>query len=148
MSPMFWVWLSVVVVTLIVEAATIGLASIWFSIGALVALLMSISDNVPWWAQVIVFIFVSFVLLVSLRKISLKFLEKNRKKSGSIRNTNLDRYIGKTYEIVKVLDDGKRALIKINDIEWDIFEPDNAFAVGDNVKVMEFSGSKVIVEKE
>ncbi|MGI6594683.1 MAG: NfeD family protein [Christensenellales bacterium] len=147
MSPWFWVWLSVVVVTLIIEATTVGFASIWFSIGAFVAMLMSISDKIPWWAQAIVFVVVSLGLLLSLRKISLKLFEKNKKKKGS-HNTNLDRYIGKIYEVIQVIDDGKRAMIKINDIDWEIFEPNKEYVIGDHVKVIDFSGSKVVVKKE
>lgn len=146
MSPWFWAWLAVLVVTLIVEASTSALVSIWFSAGAFVALLMSISSSIPWYAQVIVFVILSLTLLLSLRRISLKALKERKSKKGFY-ETNLDRYLNKEFEITEVLEGGKRAFIKINDVEWDVVVNGHNFVVGDKVKIIDFSGAKAIVEK-
>ena len=56
-------WLAVAVIFLIIEAVTVGLTTIWFAAGAFVALILSMF-HVPVIAQFIVFLIVSFCLLL------------------------------------------------------------------------------------
>ena len=58
------IWLALAVIFLAVEAATVGLTTIWFAAGALIALILSLLDF-PIAAQVIVF-FSSFPVSFSL----------------------------------------------------------------------------------
>ncbi len=70
------IWLAVFIICLVIEAATLGLTTIWFAFGAFVSLLLSIIGvNVP--IQVFVFLIVSGALLYFTRPIALKVL-KNR----------------------------------------------------------------------
>ena len=62
-----YVWLAVVVFTLIIEFSTTDMISIWFAGGALVALILA-AFNVWWVIQLIAFIVVSAVLLALFRK--------------------------------------------------------------------------------
>ena len=87
------IWLALAVVFLAVEAATVGLTTIWFAAGALIALILSLLDF-PIAAQVIVFLAVSLFLLVFTRKI---FVEKL--KTGS-ESTNADALIGEIAEVI------------------------------------------------
>ena len=82
-------WLAVAVIFLIIEAVTVGLTTIWFAAGAFVALILSMF-HVPVIAQFIVFLIVSFCLLLFTRKI---FVEKL--KTGRVR-TNAEALIGET----------------------------------------------------
>ena len=57
------IWLVILAVLLIIEIATLGLTTIWFAGGALVAFLVSLVGG-PLWLQITLFIVVSFILLV------------------------------------------------------------------------------------
>ena len=62
------IWLIVLVVCLVAEIATLGLTSIWFAGGALLALLIAMIGG-PLWLQVLVFLVASIVLLIVTRPI-------------------------------------------------------------------------------
>ena len=46
--PMLYVWLAAMVIFLIIEAATAGLATIWFALGALAALICALLGGQLW----------------------------------------------------------------------------------------------------
>ena len=79
------IWAALIIVFLIVEAATAGLASIWFAIGALAALILAFiaPETVIW--QVVLFIVVSVVTLVLTRPLAKKYV------NGRTKPTNADR---------------------------------------------------------
>ena len=54
MEQYMWiVWLALFVIMLVVEAAGPALVSIWFSFGALIALIISFIPGIEWWIEVI-----------------------------------------------------------------------------------------------
>ena len=70
-------WLVLLVVFLIAEAACpIHLVSIWFALGALVALLCA-ALGAPVWLQITLFVVVSGVLLALLWPLAKKFGKRN-----------------------------------------------------------------------
>ena len=62
MTPVVF-WIVAFVVFLVFEAATAGLSSIWFALGALVALLLA-AFGVTLWVQILSFFVVSIVTLI------------------------------------------------------------------------------------
>ena len=66
------IWLAAAIVLFIIEAATVGLTTIWFAIGALAAFVLALFD-IPVAVQIVVFLVVSVCLLVFTRRI---FVEK------------------------------------------------------------------------
>ena len=89
-----FLWLAVIVITLVVEAMTAGLVTIWFSIGALAALISSyLGINFP--LQIIIFIAVSAVALFCTRPLVKSKIHKNKVK------TNADIVIGKHAVVVE-----------------------------------------------
>ena len=80
-------WLGAFVVFLAIETGTLGLVSIWFAAGALVALLVAWLGGMVW-LQVLVFLVVSCVALASLRPLAKKYI------APKITATNADRLIG------------------------------------------------------
>ncbi len=86
-------WLALAVIFLIIEALTIGLTTIWFAAGSFVALVLSMF-HAPVIAQFIVFLLVSFCLLLFTRKI---FVEKL--KTGRVR-TNVEALIGEMGQVL------------------------------------------------
>ena len=80
-------WLIALVVFLVIEAATLGLATIWFAGGALVALIAAMC-GAGIVIQIVLFLVVSLVLLFFTRPLAVRFLNKDTLK------TNVDRVVG------------------------------------------------------
>lgn len=87
--PVTWevIWGIALIVFLVVEGVTVGLASIWFACGALAALI-SAFFGAPVWLQFLLFILVSGVTLWITRPLAARYI--NAKKQP----TNADRIIG------------------------------------------------------
>ena len=74
-------WLVVLVVCIVIEIATMGLTTIWFAGGALVAAILAML-SVPFSVQVVSFILVSFILLLFTRPIAVKYFNKDRARTN------------------------------------------------------------------
>lgn len=100
-------WLIALIVFLVIEAVTLGLATIWFAGGALVALIAAMC-GAGLGIQVASFLVVSLVLLIFTRPFAVRFLSKDTLK------TNVDRVIGMegvvTEEISNLAGTGKVSL--------------------------------------
>lgn len=100
-------WLIALVVFLVIEAATFGLATIWFAGGALVALIAAMC-GAGIVIQIVLFLVVSLVLLFFTRPLAVRFLNKDTLK------TNVDRVVGMegvvTEEISNLAGTGKVSL--------------------------------------
>lgn len=145
---MLYIWLGVVALGLLIESLNAGtLITIWFSIGAIIPLIMSfwgITTPVYITVQVVIFGLVTALCLIFLRKIAKKMLFKN-----SQDKTNLDLHIGKKYTISNKYEN--TTYIKFNGIEYSaILENDdevNDLQLGDKVEIIRFEGNKAIVKK-
>ena len=74
-------WLAALVALLALEAATVGLVSLWFAVGSLCALLTSFFvSNI--WVQFAVFLAVSFLCLVIIRPLARKYADPRREGDG------------------------------------------------------------------
>jgi len=141
-APWVW-WLGVMVICLIVEGAVPGLVSIWFALGALVALLVSLF-NTPLWLQVTVFIVVSIAALYLTRPLVKKYV------NGKTQPTNADMLIGReaivTEDIDNVLGTGA---VKASGREWTArSESDSTgYRKGTPVRVVRIEGVKLIVKE-
>ena len=142
METYLWIiWLSVFVIAIIVEALTSGLASIWFAIGAIVALIISFIPGVAWWIELIVFIVVSGLMLLCLRPLANRLLKRD------VINSNIDEIAGKKGIMVKAYDEFNRGEVKINDVIWTAVSADEKEAISEGTKVVVVSvdGNKLIV---
>ena len=83
------IWLILFVVLVVFEIATMGLTTIWFAAGALIAFFASLL-HITWWIQFMIFIVVSFVMLVFTRPFAVRFVNRHTTK------TNIDSIIGQT----------------------------------------------------
>jgi len=139
----FWIWICIIVGTIILEVITLDVVSIWFTIGAIVPLILSATNACGWEIQVILFIAISAVLILSLRKITIKFLFKN-----SNEKTNMDAIIGKTYRMLERADFETLGSIKINGVIWSV-EPIKSEAIEKDeiVEVVKVVGNKLQVKK-
>ena len=139
---MVWIWLGIFVVTIIVEAATQDLVSIWFSLGSMAAL--CVSFGVPFWVEIIVFFVVSTITLIFTRPLVKKLMDRQ------IRKTNTDDFIGKRVKVVKEIDKFDGGEVKINGIIYTaiLLEEENETIPEDAiVEIITLKGNKVVVKK-
>ena len=90
-------WLIILVVLALAEAATINLVSIWFAAGALTALLVSLFCQ-NFWIQLVVFLLVSTLCLALVRPLAQK------KFTPHLRPTNLDLLLGQYGVVTEDID--------------------------------------------
>lgn len=135
-----FIWLAVFVVFLIVEANTVAIVSLWFSVGALVAMLLSFI-GVPFGWQCAVFLVVSCVLLACLRPLVRKYIKPK------ITRTNVDSIIGSTGYVTAPIDNvSALGKVKLGAMEWTARSTDGAvIPEGTLVKVDRIEGVKVFV---
>ena len=143
MNPVI-MWLAVLVILVIVELATMGLTTIWFAGGALIATVIAALEG-PVWLQFICFVVVSLVLLVLTRPVAMRYFNQNREK------TNADSLVGKqaivTLDINNLLGTGQ---VMLNGMEWSArsAKDDVKIEAGAVVVVKSISGVKVLVEPQ
>ncbi len=94
---MIYTWAALIVVFLIVEGLTAGLASIWFALGS-VAALVSAFLGAPVWLQITLFVIVSALTLIFTRPLARKYVNKR------IEPTNADRLIGASATVTERID--------------------------------------------
>ena len=88
MSEMVTLWLVVLIVSIGVEVATLGLTSIWFAGGAVVAVIAA-ALQAPIWLQILLFFAVSLLLLFFTRPVAVRYFNKDRVR------TNVESMIGR-----------------------------------------------------
>lgn len=141
MELMIIVWFVIIIIAALIEMNTMDLSSIWFSVGALIAFILSLVGLKPV-PQIIVFLVVSVVLLVSLRPIAKNYFKTN------VISTNSDRLVGKVAICTKVIRPGDRGEVKIDGKFWlAVTSGDEDIQVNDRVQVLAIEGVKLIVDK-
>jgi len=142
---MIYVWLALIAAGLILEAVEAGtLVTIWFSVGAVIPLIMSFFGISDLWyiiLQIIVFGIVTILCLIFLRRIAKRVLYKNNKEK-----TNMDLNIGKKFKICRK--EEEISYIKINGVEFRAVEDNGEdLELGEQVQVLKVIGNKIIVNK-
>ena len=136
------IWLIVMVVCLVVEISTLGLASIWFAGGALLAMIIALIGG-PLWLQILVFLVASIVLLIFTRPLATKFFNQNRTK------TNVESVVGKQAIVTETIDNIKgQGRIVTDGMEWTARSFDSSvIEEGSIVTIEKIEGVKAIVKK-
>lgn len=108
-----YIWLALMVVFLIVEAAcAIHLVSIWFAAGALVAALVGVLSG-PVWLQILLFVLVSGGLLALLFPLVRKYM------TPKLEKTNVDSVIGSRGYVTAAIDNiAATGQVKLGGMEW------------------------------
>ena len=135
-------WLIIFVIALIVEIATMGLTSIWFAGGALVALIIALFTENPV-IQVIAFFVVSFLLLIFTRPVVAKYFNSKRTK------TNAESLVGEYCKVTEQIDNfNEKGVVLLNGLEWTArSKDDTVIPVGTRVKLVRIEGVKAMVKK-
>lgn len=136
-----WVWTAIIAVTLVLEFLTAEFISIWFSVSAVVSLVLAIL-KVPTWVNVLVFCLLSLVLLLSLRKLCYKLLKSSNEK------TNTESLIGTKTKLLTSITKDDYGTLKISGITWNVIAQNKENIEKDTeVEIVAITGNKLIVKK-
>ena len=139
---MIWIWLTVFVVTVVVEAGTQDFVSIWFAIGSLIA--MAICYFVPFYVEIIVFAVISLLSLALTRPLVKKFMDRTE------RFANTDEFVGKKVIVEKTISKFNDGEVKLNGIIYSAILPEietEEIEKGTVVEIVALKGNKIIVRK-
>jgi len=140
---MWIIWLVLFVTMLIIESLGPALVSIWFALGAVIALILSFIPNVAWWIEVIVFVVISVATLIALRPVLKRYIKRNNY------NTNIDSFTGKRGYVIEDISYLKPGAVKIGDVSWTAIPVDKDEKIVENeiIEVVAVNGNKLIVKK-
>ncbi|MGN0985307.1 MAG: NfeD family protein [Candidatus Enterenecus sp.] len=142
-DQMVWklIWLGLLILFAVIEGVTVGLASIWFAAGALVALIAALLGG-QLWLQITLFIVVSALCMLAIRPLAQKHL------NSKVEPTNADRVIGSEAKVTEAIDNlqGSGA-VNIGGVVWTArSDSDTPIPAGSLVRVLRIEGVKVFVE--
>jgi len=133
----FWIILAVILI--IIEACALGLVTIWFAGGALVAAVTTLfTPNI--FIQIAVFLLVSIVLLYLTKPLRVK-LKIGKEK------TNVEAVVGQTGFVIEPISPAAFGQVKVEGIIWTAMsaEPDAVIDKGAEITVSGVEGVKLIV---
>ena len=136
-------WLILLAVLLLIEIITLGLTTIWFAGGALVAFIVSLFyDNLL--VEIILFLVISVLLLYFTRPYVIKYFNPKRIK------TNYEGLVGKEALVTITIDNiHSQGQVIVDGQEWTARSSDsNTIKAGERVIVKDISGVKLIVKKK
>ena len=137
------VWLGILVVLVVIELLTMGLTTIWFAGGALVAALISIPGT-PLIIQILFFLIVSILLLYFTRPIAIKYFNRDRTR------TNVESLIGRQAIVISEINNVEGiGQVNTGGMEWSARSSYHniVIPVGAVVTVLGIDGVKLIVEE-
>ncbi len=144
MEYMLWVWLGVVAAALIIEFISMDLTSIWFAIAGIVSLILSAIGGISWEIQLIVFIILSAILVIFVRRITRKVLLTSKEDS----RTNVDSLVGKRTRLLSSITEDRKGTISINGVTWGVkSQNDIEIEEGNVVEVVSVEGNTFVVKK-
>lgn len=136
-----WIWGIVTALSLVIEFITADLITVWFAAGGLVTLLVValVPEMALVW-QLVIFVGVSVVLLISTRKICVKLLHNNNIK------TNTDAFIGTRFVVKNVQEN--YTYHTINGVDWRVYATEGeSLETGVEFEICAVSGNKLIAKK-
>ncbi len=136
-------WLGILVILVVIELFTMGLTTIWFAGGALVAALISIPGT-PLIVQILFFLIVSILLLYFTRPIAVKYFNRDRTR------TNVESLIGRQAIVISEINNVEGiGQVNTGGMEWSARSSYHniVIPVGAVVTVLGIDGVKLIVEE-
>lgn len=135
------IWTIIIVISIIVEAATINLVSIWFAFGALFAVICE-QLGLSILLQIVIFTISSTIIIAATRPLAKKYLR------GKITKTNLDRIIGKHCLITEKITPDQKGEAKVNGNLWSASSLNNEIIeAGEYGEIVSIEGAHVVVRK-
>ena len=137
------VWLAAMIILIIIEIVTVGLATIWFAIGALAAIIVSMLGG-GILLQLTVFLLISFGMLILTRPLAIRYINNSRTR------TNYEGIIGKVVRVTQDVDNiADKGCAVVNGQEWTVRSVDDKcrIAAGSLAKVVDIKGVRLVVER-
>lgn len=136
------IWLVIVAVMLIIEIFTMGLTTIWFSIGALASAIAA-AFGAPLGIQILLFVAVSLLVMFLVRPFAMRVVNKERMK------TNIEAVVGEQAVVQETIDNLKeQGKVIFRGVDWMARSIDNSLIPeGELVQIEEVSGVKLVVKK-
>ena len=136
------VWLVLMIVFLVTEAATTTLVSIWFAAGALAGMIIA-AIGLPIWLQILVFLAVSGIILLLAKPLMERMVNQQTVK------TNADRVIGALGNAVEDIDNlSAKGQVDVLGQLWSArSESGSPIPKGSTIRVISIQGVKLLVEK-
>lgn len=144
MDAWIWVWLAVLVLSIVIEIMTEQFVSIWFAPAAIVAVILNLVTLRPVW-QITAFIVVTIVGIFLFRDIVMKRLTRSESK------TNIDAIIGEKCVVTERIDNfAGCGQAKVKGQIWSArgAHEDDVFEQGDVLTVVAIEGVKLICIKK
>lgn len=137
-----FIWIGFAIIMAVCEAFTTQLVSLWFVIGAVcAAVTIFFTDSIL--IQSVVFLTVSLAALIVTRPLVKRFKMKTKPT-----NTNANRLIGQTGDLLADIKDGESiGQVKVLGEIWSAKAQDSPIEKGTKVKILAIEGVKLIVEK-
>ena len=136
-------WLVVLVVLVIIELLTMGLTTVWFAGGALIATVAALF-HAPLALQVILFLIVSALLLFFTRPLAVKYFNKDRVR------TNAESLVGHQAIVISEIDNLQGiGQVNVGGMEWSARTRMDGvkLPVGTVTTVLGINGVKLVVEE-
>lgn len=132
-------WLIAMVVFLVVEASTVTMVSLWFALGSLAALVVSLFAGTGW--QIAAFLAVSAAALAMLRPLARKYLKPK------LTRTNIDAVVDSKGYVTEPIDNlAATGQVKLGAMYWTArSSAGEKIPEGTLVKVDKIEGVKVFV---
>ena len=137
-------WIVLLIVFVIMEGIAPGLVCIWFALGSLVALILSLF-NTAFWVQVLAFLAVSALSLALTRKRAKKYV------NGRRQATNADMHIGQECPVKETIDNlNNTGAVAVGGKVWSArsAQPDVIIQEGAIAVVERIEGVKLVVTKK
>lgn len=137
-----WIlWIAVIVMFLIIEAATVGLTSIWFAVGGLAAMIASLF-GAGMAVQFICFLVVSIAALIVTKPLARRFNAEHQ-------HTNADMIIGmEGFVSERISNIAGTGAVSVGGKMWTARSTDDkvTFQPGEKVVTVRIEGVKLIVK--
>ena len=136
-------WLIIFVACIALEIVSMGLTSVWFAGGAVIAAVCS-ALGAPIWLQCVLFLAVSFVLLFFTRPVAVKYFNKDRVR------TNAESLVGRQAIVISEIDNLQGiGQVNVGGMEWSARTRIDGIRlpVGTVTTILGINGVKLIVEE-
>lgn len=137
-----YVWFALFLVFIVVECLTVGLVSIWFAGGSLIAMIAAMAGAGTVW-QCVTFLVVSAILMVVTRPVVKKYLLNKKVK------TNYQSIIGEVAKVTELIDNfNQTGAAFVDGKEWTARSTEDKVTMeqGTLVTVAAIEGVKLIVK--
>lgn len=137
------VWLAILIILVVIEIFTLGLTTIWFAGGALLAIVVAALGG-PVWLQIMIAAIVSGVLLFFTRPIAMKYFNRDRER------TNAESLVGRQAIVISEINNLQGiGQVTINGMEWTArsIVDGQTIEAGEIVIIRGINGVKLLVER-